>query len=155
MADLEPEKPKAMKNGITYTRDFEIVEMSDLAADKSQGPFAPTTTFTVSAAPRPRVSRKKSIGRRWADSFRRAPGLPIKGHHGYQINEGMPGPVQVDDQADDRFYDLRAANARTANSGLARDLKGRHLQMIAIGGSIGTHSPSSHVSTRRRRLMAA
>jgi amino acid transporter len=25
----------------------------------------------------------------------------------------------------------------TANSGLARELKGRHLQMIAIGGSIG------------------
>lgn len=138
MADKEPERPKAMRNGITYTRDFEIVEMSDLAVDKSRGEFITTTSYSVSATPRPtKTSRKKSIGRRWVDSFRRVPGLPISGKHGYHINEGMPDPVQVDAQAGDRFYDLRAANARTANSGLARDLKGRHLQMIAIGGSIG------------------
>lgn len=36
------------------------------------------------------------------------------------------------------YYDLHLANLETANSGLARKLKGRHLQMIAIGGSIGT-----------------
>ncbi|CAK7209757.1 histidine permease [Sporothrix bragantina] len=36
------------------------------------------------------------------------------------------------------FYDLRSANLATAHSGLSRELKGRHLQMIAIGGSIGT-----------------
>ncbi|CAK7223390.1 histidine permease [Sporothrix eucalyptigena] len=36
------------------------------------------------------------------------------------------------------FYDLRGANLATAHSGLSRELKGRHLQMIAIGGSIGT-----------------
>ncbi|KJR89146.1 general amino-acid permease GAP1 [Sporothrix schenckii 1099-18] len=36
------------------------------------------------------------------------------------------------------FYDLHSANLATAHSGLARELKGRHLQMIAIGGSIGT-----------------
>lgn len=34
-------------------------------------------------------------------------------------------------------YDVRAANLQTAQSHLARKLKGRHLQMIAIGGSIG------------------
>ncbi|KAK3934496.1 amino-acid permease inda1 [Diplogelasinospora grovesii] len=37
-----------------------------------------------------------------------------------------------------RYYDLRSANSKTATSSLARELKGRHLQMIAIGGSIGT-----------------
>lgn len=37
-----------------------------------------------------------------------------------------------------RYYDLRSANTKTASTLLARDLKGRHLQMIAIGGSIGT-----------------
>ncbi|KEZ44274.1 General amino-acid permease GAP1 [Scedosporium apiospermum] len=37
-----------------------------------------------------------------------------------------------------RYYDIRQATLQTAHSGLARKLKGRHLQMIAIGGSIGT-----------------
>ncbi|KXJ92444.1 amino acid permease [Microdochium bolleyi] len=36
------------------------------------------------------------------------------------------------------YYDVRTANMHTAHSFLARKLKGRHLQMIAIGGSIGT-----------------
>jgi amino acid transporter len=36
-----------------------------------------------------------------------------------------------------RYYDLKTANSRTANTSLSRELKGRHLQMIAIGGSIG------------------
>ena len=35
-------------------------------------------------------------------------------------------------------YDLQAATVQSANVGLARKLKGRHLQMIAIGGAIGT-----------------
>ncbi|KAI5864998.1 amino acid permease [Durotheca rogersii] len=35
-------------------------------------------------------------------------------------------------------YDLRLATLQTAQSHLARKLKGRHLQMIAMGGSIGT-----------------
>ncbi|PKS10505.1 hypothetical protein jhhlp_002257 [Lomentospora prolificans] len=37
-----------------------------------------------------------------------------------------------------RYYDIHQATLQTAHSGLARKLKGRHLQMIAIGGSIGT-----------------
>jgi amino acid transporter len=40
------------------------------------------------------------------------------------------------------YYDLRLAALESANTGLARKLKGRHLQMIAIGGSIGTPSPA-------------
>lgn len=34
-------------------------------------------------------------------------------------------------------YNMRRAAVQTANTALVRQLKGRHLQMIAIGGSIG------------------
>ncbi|QSZ30950.1 hypothetical protein DSL72_000509 [Monilinia vaccinii-corymbosi] len=60
---------------------------------------------------------------RFVDSFKRDPNAavvkPIQG-------EGVEG------------FDHRAAAEATANSALARKLKPRHLQMIAIGGSIGT-----------------
>lgn len=81
---------------------------------------------------------------RFVDSFRREDGTsannlgsadfqmtdaehPHPHHHHYGSSAGAP-----------RYYDVRSANAKTASSLLSRELKGRHLQMIAIGGSIGT-----------------
>ncbi|KAN0103177.1 amino acid permease [Hyaloscypha variabilis] len=60
---------------------------------------------------------------RFVDSFKRDPNAHV----------AKPGQV-----SNPREYDHLAAAEATANSGLAMKLKGRHLQMIAIGGSIGT-----------------
>lgn len=72
-----------------------------------------------------RRSVDKSRLRRWVDSFYRDP----KGRMTPK-NAFVGGPGR-------NYFDLRVANYRTAHPLLAKELKGRHLQMIAIGGSIG------------------
>lgn len=86
-----------------------------------------TSTFSV-ASDSPSFSgengpEKQSWTARLVDSFRPDPR--------YQAaRDGKIGD-------DGRSYDGTAAASTTAESPLARKLKGRHLQMIAIGGSIG------------------
>jgi hypothetical protein len=62
---------------------------------------------------------------RFVDSFKRDP------------NAHVTKPAQVVGNVRGE-YDHKAAAERTANSGLAHKLKARHMQMIAIGGSIGS-----------------
>lgn len=69
---------------------------------------------------------KRSIPLRIWDSFQRDP----KAHATPVGTLGANGKV----------FDLEGAAKATANTTLARKLKGRHLQMIAIGGSIGKES---------------
>ncbi|TVY15758.1 General amino-acid permease GAP2 [Lachnellula arida] len=66
----------------------------------------------------------QTLGRRMWDSFKRNPDLTV-------TPKGVVG-------ANGRVFDPHVAAAATTNSPLARKLKGRHLQMIAFGGSIGT-----------------
>jgi len=65
-----------------------------------------------------------SMLRRFGDSFKRDP------------NATITPPQAIG--ADGHLFDPEAAAQATATSALHRKLKGRHLQMIAIGGSIGT-----------------
>ena len=78
-------------------------------------------------------SPKGNFFERTMDGFRRDPARLITG-------KGVVG-------ADGKVFDVEAANQATADTGLSRKLKGRHLQMIAIGGSIGT--------VQRRRARAS
>ncbi|KAG9236329.1 general amino-acid permease-like protein GAP1 [Amylocarpus encephaloides] len=70
------------------------------------------------------VEFRQSLPRRLFESFKRDPTLSV-------TPRGVVG-------ANGRVFDPDNAALATANSPLARQLKGRHLQMIAIGGSIGT-----------------
>ena len=73
---------------------------------------------------------KEPLHRRVWDSFKRDPNARILG-------SALPGGHAASNGRK-RSFDAMAAAENTAGSPLARLLKGRHLQMIAIGGSIGT-----------------
>lgn len=69
------------------------------------------------------VPFRVSVPRRMINSFKRDPNSRITPH-------GVIG-------ANGAVFNALEAARNTANAPLARKLKGRHLQMIAIGGSIG------------------
>jgi hypothetical protein len=66
---------------------------------------------------------RDGLGRRVLESFKRDPNMNM-------TPKGAMG-------SDGKVFDVETAAQNTATSPLARRLKGRHLQMIAIGGSIG------------------
>lgn len=116
-----------MKGDIILTRDVDVIEMGDIGPDGK--PDRGGTSWNISAK-RATMSEKPAAD--WVDGFRRAERRPLKSRDGgYQQT---PAPVVP---AGERYYDAGAANVRTANTALARELKGRHLQMIVFGGAIG------------------
>ena len=72
---------------------------------------------------------KGTMVQRVRDSFKRDPTMTVSSQ----------ALILVDGKVD-----IEAAAEATANSPLKRSLKSRHLQMIAIGGSIGRSSVQSY-----------
>ncbi|KAG5929792.1 hypothetical protein E4U42_004516 [Claviceps africana] len=112
------------------SRDIELNNFSPLTKDS----FTHGSSYSMRAPEyhddepaRPRLHR-------FIDSFKRDENLSFFPSHHLS---------QVDSRTSNRrhgphYYDLHMAALESVNTGLARKLKGRHLQMIAIGGSIGT-----------------
>jgi yeast amino acid transporter len=100
--------------------------MSPSAHMDDKKPWTPQSSS--SSGPSNFEGDANSLRRPWkarvVDSFRRDP-------HASLIRHTSVG-------SEDHKYDMESAAQATALSPLLRRLKGRHLQMIAIGGSIGT-----------------
>ncbi|EON98292.1 putative amino acid permease protein [Phaeoacremonium minimum UCRPA7] len=99
-----------------------IITMSDHDAEKaipSNGNGAATDSSVAYAS----EGQRGPWSRRFVDSFKRDPNAHV---------------TKSSERAVTKGFDHEGAAQATANSGLSRKLQGRHLQMIAIGGSIGT-----------------
>jgi yeast amino acid transporter len=80
------------------------------------------------------TAARASLKARIWDSFKRDPNATV-------TRAGAVG-------ADGKVFDVEAAAQATADSPLSKRLRSRHLQMIAIGGSVGT-GPSNYLGRIR------
>ena len=94
-----------------------VLNSSPESGSLDSNPFGVTDSYEDDVKPH------ISFPRRAINSFKRDPNL-----------RATPRGVIT---ANSAVFDVEAAAKNTADSPLARKLKGRHLQMIAIGGSIG------------------
>lgn len=125
-------------------RDIDMKKMFPIKEDS----VARGSTYTMREPLYEDAAQPKRL-ERWVDSFRRDPNQRITPEDPLEAiaaaEEAHPshrsllsGSGRAPSSYPGYYYDVRQANLQTAHSHLARRLKGRHLQMIAIGGSIGT-----------------
>lgn len=125
--DIEMNVLTSKEDSLAQGSSWSTQEQSYRAQSQRRGPAAPL--------------------RRWVEGFRRDPNRRVMpkevinnfGDGDRMATGGLDGMEGFVDSPtrQNRYFDLHAANVGTANTMLARELKGRHLQMIAIGGSIG------------------
>ncbi|KAI9648511.1 hypothetical protein NHQ30_003146 [Ciborinia camelliae] len=85
-------------------------------------PYSSTSSTVIPLLVKPKQTRK----------------FPIKAFDNFRSDAGQDVAPTVFVGTNGRTYNDKAAASNTANTHLVRTLKGRHLQMLAIGGSIGT-----------------
>ncbi|GAW18801.1 hypothetical protein ANO14919_082830 [Xylariales sp. No.14919] len=104
--------------------------------------LAPANSYTIREPLYDDVTPPSVFGQ-FIDGFRRDPAQritpkdPLNEIHAAEAAQ-LYRPILARNGSNSHYYDLRLATLQTAQTHLARKLKGRHLQMIAIGGSIGT-----------------
>ncbi|KAI1304744.1 putative amino acid permease [Xylaria venustula] len=105
--------------------------------------LAPASSYTMREPLYDDVRPPSALGQ-FIDGFRRDPNQritpkdPLNAIHAAEAAQLYRPILTRSGPPGSHYYDLRLATLQTAQSHLARKLKGRHLQMIAIGGSIGT-----------------
>ena len=113
----------SLQNSLSVSMD-EPVDPREKTWNHDSGDYSPSGYGSADLALYEQFHAKPTFASRFFSSFQRDP-------NAHTTPKGTFG-------GDGRVFDVEGAAQSTANSPLQRSLKGRHLQMIAIGGSIGT-----------------
>lgn len=147
--DSHPPAPNGHGHGHGHAADVETKGLIPIKEDMSS--LARGSSYSERGPPPPSVYREGLVPPRflqsWADGFRRDPNQRISPldpiHDILTAGAGSLRRPSLPRASGQHYFDMRMAALSTAQTSLLRRLKGRHLQMIAIGGSIGMWSPAS------------
>lgn len=112
---------------MAYQREFEMQAIPP----PSPKTLSPTEPSSNAPTPDPDSTSPGAL-HRLLTSFTRAP-PPSHSEDEYSLSS-----YNTSYATNGRLFNMSKANYNSANTALARELKNRHLQMIAFGGSIGT-----------------